>query len=533
MEEKMNNDGSIESASFINDLRYYFDLFLSWLWFLLFSTVLAASIALIISMRTVPIYQASTTLLINEAPANRSADYTSILTSERLARTYAEMLTKKPVLNDVITELNLNMDVTRLQKNIQVELIRDTQLIEIIVDDTDPQRAANIANTLFEKFSEETISLQASRYAASKQNLEEQLLRIDEQIQTVTNQITIIDAESGDITVAKLEDAARINAERDNLETSLAQYRQTYASLLQSYEQVRVAEAGSTSNVVQVEPASPSSKPITPRTVVNSILAGIVGFFTAIGVILLIDALNDTIREPDQITKELKLPILGLIIRHEATDGGPIAIKEPRSPVTEAFRSLRTNIQFASVDRTIKSLLITSPSPSDGKTTITTNLGIVIAQSGRQVVLIDADMRRPFLHKQLGLVNRSGLSEMFVAERISLDELLQTSSIKNLRMISAGDIPPNPAELLGSSKLLEIIENINRNADLVIIDSPPIMAVTDLTILANRVDGVLLVVKPGITKMAAVKQSVEQLHRVGSNILGVVLNQVKLCTEQI
>ena len=516
----MDNQFNVESTTFSDDLRRYFSLFRHWAWLLILAAILAGLVSFLVSMRMTPVYQASTTLLINEAPSTRNADYTSILTSERLARTYSEMLTTSPVLEVVISELNLGLTTKKLQNAVQVQIVRDTQLIEVKVEHTDPVKAAEIANKLVEVFSNRTQALQASRYASSKQNLETQLTRIDDQIQTTTDEL------------ARLSNTPQNKAERDRLETGLAQYRQTYASLLQSYEQVRVAEASTTSNVVQVEAATSPEKPIRPRVLSNTILASFAGLLLSIGLIFLIETLDDTLRSPDDVTRGLGLPVLGLIVRHEVEDSKPITVDQPRSPVSESFRSLRTNLQFASVDFPIHTLLVTSPSPADGKTTITANLGVVLAQSGHRVVVVDADMRRPRLHKLFGMSNRSGMSNLFVQNPVHLDGYLQKTPTEGLWALPAGDLPPNPAELLGSEKMFEILGTIQENADLVIIDSPPVMAVTDSAVLAHRADGVLLVVKPGFTKMAAAKQAVVQLNRVNANLLGVVLNEVDFMSSK-
>ncbi|MDD5468999.1 MAG: polysaccharide biosynthesis tyrosine autokinase [Anaerolineales bacterium] len=510
----MDNQIAVETQTFSDEFRRYFALLRQWAWLLTLAAVLCGVVAYLISRRMTPIYQASTTLLINEAPSNRSADYTSILTSERLARTYSEMLTKKPVVEAVIEELGLDVDAEDLQEEIQVDLVRDTQLIVVKVNDTDPQKAALIANTLVSVFSAQTQALQTSRYAASKENLEAQLARIDEQIQATVGEL------------ARLPNIPANNSDRERLDAALTQYRQTYSSLLQSYEQVRVAEAASTSNVVQVEAATPPEDPIRPRVIYNTALAVFLGLLVTMGLILLVDALDDTIRNPDDIPRVFGVSVLGLIVHHDTNGDQPITNSQPRSPVSESFRSLRTNLQFASVDHPLKTLLITSPSPSEGKTTVVSNLGVVLAQGGWRVVLVDADMRRPRLHKVLDLSNHFGMSNLFLQPEIQVDGALQKTHTDGLMAIPTGDLPPNPAELLGSEKMSEIMRAIHRNADLVIIDSPPVMAVTDSAVLAHWVDGVILVIKPGFTKMAAARQAVEQLNRVGANLLGVVMNDV-------
>jgi succinoglycan biosynthesis transport protein ExoP len=236
--------------------------------------------------------------------------------------------------------------------------------------------------------------------------------------------------------------------------------------------------------------------------------------------------LDDTLRGPDDVARALNLPVLGMIAQHDAEDGHPVAAFEPRSPVAEAFRSLRTNIQYASVDRPVHTLLVTSPSPAEGKSTVAANLSVVLAQSGREVALIDADLRKPRVHKVMGVSNRFGMSALFVRSQRDLDGSLQKTLTPHLSVLTSGALPPNPSELLGSEKMFDILGQVAEQADIIIIDSPPVMAVTDSTVLAPRVDGVLLVLKPGVTKLAAARTAVEQLRRVGANLLGVVLNEI-------
>lgn len=514
----------MESQSFSEDIRRYLALAWHWAWLLILAGAIAAGVAYYINRNTTPVYQASATFLINEAPLTRSADYSSIVTSQSLAQTYALLMTKEPVLQGVVDRLGLNIPAGYLKGSVSVSPVKDTQLIVVSVVDTNPQRAVDIANTLGEVFAEQNQALQASRYTASKQNLEEQLARLDQQIQEVTASLSNLGAEP--ITGASTPDPNR--ADRDRLQTTLAQYRQTYAYLLQSYEQVRLAEAQSTSNIVQVEPAQLPRSPIRPRTMRNSAMAGVVGLMVAAGIVFLIEALDDTIKSPEDISRQLGVPILGIIATHESEAEGLVTANQPRTPVAEAFRALRTNIQYASVDRPLKTLLVTSPSPEDGKSTITANLGVVLAQGGRKVVIIDADLRRPRIHKLFKLSNQQGTSDLFVKPQEPLNGAVQKTEVANLYALTSGSLPPNPSELLGSEKMVKILEMIHDEADIIIVDSPPLLAVTDAAVLAPRTDGVLLVVKPGKTKLVACRQAVEQLQRVGANILGVVLNDVEL-----
>ena len=502
----------MDTTSFSDDLRRYIGLLWHWAWLLALVTALAAGAAYLVSQRLTPVYEASTTLLINEAQSNQTTDYTAILTSERLARTYAAMMTKQPVLEAVQAELSLAMDLEDLEEAVSVQPVRDTQLIEVTVQDPDPQRAADIANTIFRVFEAQNQALQASRFAASKESLAAQLEEVNAQISRAEQSLAALAEDN--------------QAERDRLEASLAQYRQTYAGLLTSYEEVRVAEAQATSNVVQVEPAQPPDEPVRPRVAVNTLLASMVGLMLAVGGVFLVEALDNTLRTPDDVARLLGLPVLGVIADHPVEDGRLVVLETPRSPVAEAFRSLRTNLQFASVDRPLVRLLVTSPGPGEGKSTVAANLAAVLAQSGKRVTLLDADMRRPRVHKLYGLPNRSGLSGLFVDPRLILDGVLQRTPLENLSVITTGDLPPNPSELLGSEKMNEIITQVMEISDVLVIDSPPVMLVTDSAVLSQRVDGVLLVLRQGETNLEVARHSVEALRRVGANLLGVVLNGV-------
>ena len=524
MESQYHPDQTLQA-----DLRQYIALLWQWAWLIVLAGVLAGGAAFITSKLQDPVYQAKTKLLINEAPSTTTSEYTAILTSERLARTYSELMTEDPILEAVIEQLDLDLDQDETDGDIlealtgatEVQLIRDTQLIELSVEDTDPEMAARIANTIVEEFIEQNQALQSSRFAESKTSLEEEMARIQGQIHNAL------------LTIDELGDTPADQQQRDRLESDIAQYRQTHAGLLQSYEQIRVAEAQTTSNVIQVKPAAAPEKPIRPRVLMNTALAAVVGGMLAVGAIFLVEALDDTLKNPDDVSRHLGLPILGTILKHEVENGNPVTAEEPRSPTSEAYRALRTNIQYASVDYPIRSLLVTSPSANEGKSTIAANLGVVLAQGGKRSILVDADMRRPTLHKKLKVPNRVGLSAFFVFHSLSGDTnehpegAIQDTLADGLSVIPSGKIPPNPSELLASERMSKVIERLKQDAEIIIVDSPPVTAVTDSSVLAPRMDGVLLVIQPGVTKLDAARHAVEQLHRVGANLIGVVLNNVE------
>ncbi len=503
------------------ELKQYFQLLVRWLWLLALGTVLGAGSAFIASRLQTPVYQATTTLLISEAPKGSAAgDYTALLTNERLAGTYLQLLTSRPVLDEVNVRLALGLSTSQLANSVKVALVSNTQLIRLNVEDTDPQRAAAIANTLPLVFSEYNETQQASRFADSKAALTAEIASVDDQVADLQGQIAAIDLPA---------DAAG-QTRLDRLQADLAQIRQSRTSLVQSFENLRLAEAQSITNVVVVESALEPRIPIRPRTLQNTALAAVVGLMLAAGVAFLIEYLDDTLKSPEQITALLELPVIGVLARlapKELTHG-PVAKREPRSPTTEAFRGLRTNLQFASVDRPLRRLLVTSVGPGEGKSTVVANLAVVMAQAGLRVAVIDGDLRRPMQHRLFDRPNRYGLSEALVQDSLHLNGALQPSDVHDLSVMGTGALPPNPAELLGSKKMTSMFALIAGQVDHVIVDSPPVSAVTDAVILASQMDGVILVVEAGKTRMGPALQVKEQLERVGAKLLGVVLNKVPI-----
>ena len=500
------------------ELKQYWAILWRWKWLVLIGMVLAAAAAYVTSYLEIPVYRASTTLLINEAQSGKMADYASLLTSERLAQTYSQMLTKRPVLEE--TAERLGMDRAGVQMGfIEVERVPDTQLITVSVDHPSPEWAAAIANTLVEVFASQNEAMQQVRYSSSKDNLRQELDSLQIQIDGLERDIDDIGEPSSE--------SDRLELAR--LQTNLSQYRQSFAYLLQSYESLRLAEAQSLSNVIQLEPAIPPRAPVGPQTFMNTALAAVVGASLAIGAVFLIEYLDDTVKNPEVASRELDLPVIGLIAHmKEQTEGDPLLAKHPRSPIAEAFRSLRTSIEFASVDRPLQTLMITSPGPQEGKSTVAVNLSIAMAQAGKNVLLFDADLRRPRVHRLLGVSNRHGLSDLFVQTPLELDGFVRSWRMENLAVVTTGGLPPNPAELLGSQRMGQILDLVSEQADIVILDSPPAGVVTDAAVLAAKVDAVLLVVQPKRTPIGAAKQAMEQLQRAEANVIGIVFNNVSL-----
>lgn len=202
-----------------------------------------------------------------------------------------------------------------------------------------------------------------------------------------------------------------------------------------------------------------------------------------------------------------------------------ISIKNPKSQAAEAFRTLRTNIQFSSLDEDVRTIVVTSTQPNEGKSTVVSNLAVTMAQSGKKVLLIDCDLRKPTIHKKLGVSNQEGLTSILSKEK-TMEEVIKAANINNFYVLTSGPIPPNPAELLGSKKMKSFIEELHSYFDTILFDAPPVLAVTDAQILSTFCNGVVFVAGYGQAEKDAMVRGKESIEKVGGKILGVVINKV-------
>jgi capsular exopolysaccharide synthesis family protein len=500
------------------ELRRYGSLLKRWIWLLILITVIIAGIVFIINILTVPVYQSSTTLLINQAPtSSTSQSYDTLLTAQQLAKTYKELLRKRPVLDKVIENLGLKATEEELAKRVTVDLVRDTQLMVLSVEDTDPNRAILIANQIAKEFNLQNRATQSERYSATKESLQTELNKLQDAITKTQASLDALKTPSNPDQVA----------EQSRLQTSLNEFHNSYATLLKSFEEVRLAEAQSTSDVIVAEAATAARK-IRPNTIPNTILAGIAGLFLAIGVAFLIEYLDDSIKTTEQVETVEGLSTLGIISKVKVSTNADrlITLSNTSSPVAEAYRILRANIEFSEVDNSIRTLVITSGQSGEGKSTTAANLAIAMAQNGRRVILVDTDLRRPAIHQYFQRSNVKGVTSLLLDQSGSAQDYLTPTDLPNLSLMASGPLPPNPAELLGSRRMLELIEELKLLADIIIFDSSPVLPVVDATLLARACDATIIVVNSGFTRLGVLKKTYNQLLQSGTRLLGVVLNRV-------
>ncbi len=274
-----------------------------------------------------------------------------------------------------------------------------------------------------------------------------------------------------------------------------------------------------------IEQAVLPTVPIGPNKSMIILLSGAIGLMLAAGAAYLLEYLDDTLKSPEEITRLVNLPVIGQISEmSEEKNGGVYVEKQPRSAIAEAFRSLRANLEFASVDKPVKTILVTSAGTVEGKTSVACNLAVIMAQGGKKVVLLDADLRKPSVHRFLRLANKTGLSDVFKGD-LDLQGVMNSWKEDQINIITSGTTPPNPAELIGSKKMDLILDELKKMADIIIIDGPPLL-VSEAAVMATKVDGVLLVIRHGYTRKKDAVSMLEHLKMAGARILGVTLNRV-------
>ncbi|HXR99668.1 MAG TPA: polysaccharide biosynthesis tyrosine autokinase [Pyrinomonadaceae bacterium] len=342
------------------------------------------------------------------------------------------------------------------------------------------------------------------------------------------------------VTDQQTRDQIEMAAYTQRLETN----KQYLNTLMQKQREVQIAQ-GDKGSEVRIENYSRIPRaPVGPARLRNVMIAFALSLVAGIGLAFLLDFLDDTVKSIDDIDRYIHLPALAMIPASrgaarlkglpQAASPGPsestalAMIDDVRSPIAESYRHLRTSLLLSSAGQPPKTILVTSSQPSEGKTTTAINTAFMLAQTGAEVLIIDCDLRRPRLHSQFEVGNSKGLTTWLSGER-NLDNLLQTCArTPNLKILTSGPVPPNPAELIGSEEMRKLLAQLSERFAHIIIDSPPAISFTDASILSTMVDGVMLVVHGGRSSRAVVRRAKQQLLDVGAHIFGVVLNNVKL-----
>jgi len=520
---------------------------------------------------------------------DQSLDVYSSYYSEQLSQTYLQLLQTDTVLDSASTRLGIDLDDVSIEAQaipsttiieISVEhpspqlaaLIANT-LVEVLIEKNDEIQSGrylameesllaqktqlesqiSVIQNQIEQASINTISEQEEWLQEQITNLENEAVSLPAEISALGNPATPEERSILEQKKARLEqvllqlplykqsftdlvvygtevDAAKstANSQLVLLTTTQTLYQQLYQSVLSNLEKVRLAGMENTPSVVPIERAADPEEPIKPRKAINTALAGLVGLMLTTGFLVIRESMDNTVRTAEDLEKLIGVTAIGYIAEMQSKDMEGVGLyvsKQPRSPISEAFRSLRTNIEFSAIDKPIKTILVTSPEPETGKTTVGANLAMIFAQKGRRVLLLDADLRRPHVHRVMNLQNRVGLTDLLLNNQNYQDVIHQIEGNEGLSVVTSGSLPPNPAELLGSTRMENIVADLGKNMDLVVIDSPPSI-VADAQVLAAKVDAVLLVIQPGKSQKVATKATIDILNRANARIIGVVINRI-------
>lgn len=502
------------------ELRHYINIVFKWWWLIIIAAAIAGLAAYLGSLTTPRQYQSRATLMVGQVLQSSNPNAAEFSTAQVLAQNYSELVRREPVLRGTLEALGLPWDWAILQGMVSSRVVPGTQLFEIAVLDNQPQRAKDLAQEIIQQ-----LILQSPAGAAMQTDAERQFMTA--QAEDLRTNITKAQEEIRDLDnlIASATSARQIQDARtrqESLRSQISSWQATYVGLQSALQQ------GATNFISVVERPQVPGSPVGAGTATTVLIAAAIGALLAIGAAFLLEYLDDTVKSADDVRQLTQLPTLGGVpnIVGDQLPDKLIALRQPRSPVAEAYRMVRTNMRFSTIDNPLRTLMITSPNPGEGKSLTTANLAVVLAQSGQRVIVVDADLRRPMQHLVFELDDKFGLTTILPDPAMRVSDVWQNTPIENLKVITSGPIPPNPADMLGSKRMGQLIDELKTKAEIVIFDTPPVTAVADATILAGRLDGVLLVARSGRTRRSPLQHSKDVLSAANANLLGVIMNQM-------
>jgi capsular exopolysaccharide synthesis family protein len=380
--------------------------------------------------------------------------------------------------------------------------VGQTNVMAITATSRTPSRASLIANVYATAFVQYQQAIASHNLMTAEAQLRSQISSIGQQVKSFGRNTTSAEA------------AALLNQE---------------AVLKEQLAQMQVSGATDTGDVELVTPAVAPVSPTSPKPTQDALLGLVAGLALGLGVAFLRDSFDDRLTSKEATERAAGVPVLAmtpLLPSWQRQKPLLITVAEPNSQAAESYRSLRTSLQFARQGRPLRSLVVTSPGAAEGKTATLANLGVVFAQAGERVVLVSCDLRRPRIAAFFGLDEKEGLTGVLLDKRTLAESVLPVPGFDRLSLLPAGAVPPNPAELLGNARARDVFTLLRDQFDLVLIDSPPVLPVTDAAILSRYADATLMLAAAGQTRRSDLHRAVEKLDQVGATILGTVLNKV-------
>ncbi|MDQ3896512.1 MAG: polysaccharide biosynthesis tyrosine autokinase [Actinomycetota bacterium] len=488
------------------------------------TTAFLLAVAIAVSSLQTPRYAATAKLLLRQRSGESlfNGNSQSYVDPVRSVQTEIEVIRTEPVQDLVRKTLGSAPPV-------QVRPVGQTDLVMIRAESTQAPRAAQIANAYANGYIEFRRKQAIEDLAAASEEVQTKITDIQQQIEslasTTANLPACVDART-------TPDAC---TQRSVADATVSQRRTTLISQLglfqQRLDQLQVDSALVNGGAQLVTPASTPAVPFEPTPRRNAVLAGIIGLLLGVALAFLVEYLDDSIKAKEDLERAVPgLGVLGLIPLvsdwKSREQSRVVSLSEPTSPAAEAYRILRTSIQFLGIDRQVRLIQVTSASAQEGKTTTLANLAVAFASSGMRTVAVCCDLRRPRLHEFFNLDNAVGFTSVLLGNVALAKALQPVPGQERLLVLASGPLPPNPAELLSSSRTADLLGNLATQADIVLIDSPPVLPVTDSLVLSQRVDTTVLVGAAGTTTRKAAQRAVEMLNQVNAPLVGAVLNGV-------
>jgi non-specific protein-tyrosine kinase len=479
---------------------------------IIFAVFIVASIALASALVQTPSYASKASVLLKaSATVNLFNPNAAAGDPARELQTQIQVITSQPVKEAVQAQLGSAPNVTVIAHG-------QANVIDISAQSTDPPSAATIANTYADAFINYRRTQDLNDALAAESQIQARIADLQHQIDDLNAQIKAADAKS----------QTALNATLGTQVDSLLQQQGTFK---QQLSQIQVQASLTSGGVQLVSPATIANSPVSPRPTRDLVLAIVAGLMLGIGSAFALEYFDDSVKSRDDLDRALGgTPNVGMIPQvpgwKDRNQPILVTLTDPTSPGAEAFRGLRTSIQFISLERPLRTIMVTSPSAGEGKTTVLANLGIALAQVGQRVIIACCDLRRPRLHEFFGLDNSVGFTSVLLGELPVFAALQKVPGEPNVRILASGPLPVNPSELLSTERAMEVLAALQGEADIVLVDSPPVLPVTDAAVLTRLVDATLLVVTVGSTTRKHVAQALETLRQVDAPLIGTVLNNV-------
>lgn len=504
------------------ELKTYLQVLWRYKWTIVACGVIAFATAVVISLLLTPKYKATATVRVASTPGGAS-DYTYIGSLTRLTNTYVEIASSDLSLNEVATRLGLPEEL-----KVEVDVVPETELIEISTSNPDPQLAVDIANTLAIILVEQSLELYGGDVPTAREILEEQLAQAELDLENAVAEYEQALLKAQATPTMPISGTPVPNPDLETLAHIVAVRQQIYGDLLQRYETARTNEQLRTNAITLVEPASLPEKPDSPKLFLYAALGLVAGL--AFGVILafVFEGMNDTLRGVEDIQAVTPLPILGIVPKLNEKFGSkanPIVEPNGRLSSSPAFDRLRARLMLLDSQAKSTKILITSPEPGAGKSTVAANLAVSLTHGGKKVILVDMDFRRPRQHSIMGIKNDNGLLDYLRGE-IRLEDTLHATALEDLRVITAGANHNDPVDWFTPPIIYNLFEELGKDCEYLIIDSPALLSVADPMVLASQADAVILVVARYQTERRNLRFALQQLAGLKAKIAGIVVNKM-------